>query len=295
MTTKYRNYGFFSSFGDNYYIPDNYPTSPGLQPAGHDTGGATDIDFRRFDTAYPDSDGPKQVGSVYPVAAFGHYNAVSRYSEWNREFQEMLATDPNGSAVPAFQTVRLMHDHTQGLSAGQHTPRAEVADNDYGVAQLVEAVSKSKIWDSTAIFIIEDDAQDGPDHVDCHRSTCYVISPYIKKNSVDHTFYNTDSVLHTMELLLGVPPMNQYDAIASPILDFDTTAGNSSIYTPILPGCRHPERTGPHQPEERVSAAGKPVRQNGLCPPGQRSCRPAERDYLEERQGRPLPDARPAP
>ena len=235
LTTKYRNYGFFSSFGDNVYIPDNYPSSPGLQPAGHDNGGITDIDFRRFDTAYADSEGPQQVGSPYPVATYGHYNTVSRFTEWNREFQKALKADPTGNQVAAFQTIRLMHDHTQGLSPGQHTPRAEVADNDYGVGQLVEAVSKSPIWDSTAIFVIEDDAQDGPDHVDAHRSTCYVISPFIKQNSVDHTFYNTDSVLHTMELLLGLPPMNQYDAVATPFGDFDTTASNGAPYVPTLP------------------------------------------------------------
>ena len=86
--------------------------------------------------------------------------------------------------------------------------------------------------------MIEDDAQDGPDHVDAHRSTCYVISPYIKRASVDHTFYNTDSVLKTMELLLNIPPMNQYDAIATPILDFDTStpaAMNRGVYTATLP------------------------------------------------------------
>ena len=239
LTRKYRNYGFFSTFGDNYYIPDNYPAAIGLQPAGHDRGGITDIDFRRFDTAYADSDGPQQIGSLYPVATYGHYNAPSRFSEWNREFQESLTADPTGNDVAAFQTIRLMHDHTQGLSPNKHTPRAEVADNDYGVGQLVEAVSKSPIWDSTAIFVIEDDAQDGPDHVDAHRSTCYVISPYVKKNSVDHTFYNTDSVLHSMEQLLDIPAMNQYDAVATPIGDFDTTASNGGAYAAAAAQCRH--------------------------------------------------------
>ena len=235
LTHRLRNYGFFSTFGDNVAIPDNYPAAPGLQPAGHDLGGITDIDFRRFDTAYADSDGPQQIGSLYPVPTYGHYNAPSRFSEWNREFREALAADPTGNGVAAFQTIRLMHDHTQGLSPNKHTPRAEVADNDYGIGQLVEAVSHSALWNNTAIFIIEDDAQDGPDHVDCHRSTCYVISPFIKKNSVDHTFYNTDSVLHSMEQLLGIPPMNQYDAVATPIGDFDTTASNGVPYAATLP------------------------------------------------------------
>lgn len=236
LTTKYRNYGFFAVFGDNKLIPDNYPADIGLQPAGHDGGGVTDIDFRRYDASYADSEGPQAIGSLYPLATYGHYNMPSRFTEWNREFQQFLTADATGNTVPALQTVRFMHDHTQGMSAGRHTPRAEVADNDYSVGQLVEAVSKSAIWNSTAIFVIEDDAQDGPDHVDAHRSTCYVISPYITKNSVDHTFYNTDSVLKTMELLLGMPPMNQYDAIATPILDFaKTPATNGGTYTATLP------------------------------------------------------------
>ena len=236
LTTKYRNYGFFALFGNNSSTPDNYPADAGLQPAGHDLGGVTDIDFRRYDASYADSDGPQIISSPYPLAAYGHYNTPSRYSEWNREFQQYLTADPTGNSVPVFQTVRLMHDHTQGLSAGKHTPRAEVADNDYGVGQLVEAVSKSAIWGSTAIFIIEDDSQDGPDHVDSHRSTCYVISPYITKNSVDHTFYNTDSVLKTMEDLMGIPPLCLYDATATPIQAFSKSSeGNLGVFTATLP------------------------------------------------------------
>ncbi len=236
LTSKYRNYGFFALFGDNKATPDNYPTDLGLRPAGHDGGGITDIDFRRYDAAYADSEGPMQAGSLYPTATYGHYAMPSRFSEWNREFKQMLAADPAGNSVPAFETVRFMHDHTQGLSAGRHTPQAEVADNDYAVGQFVDAISHSAIWNSTAVFVIEDDAQDGPDHVDAHRSTCYVISPFIKRASVDHTFYNTDSVLKTMELLLNIPPMNQYDAIATSILDFgaDATA-NPEPYVATLP------------------------------------------------------------
>ena len=246
LSNQYRNYGFFALFGDNVNTPDNYPTDLGLRPAGHDGGGITDIDFREYDATYADSDGPAAVGSPYPRTTYGHYAAPSRFTEWNREFQEMLTADPSGNTVPAFETVRFMHDHTQGVSVvrdsngkyvrSNHLPTAEVADNDYGIGQFVDAISHSKIWDSTAIFVIEDDAQDGPDHVDCHRSTCYVISPYIKQSSVDHTFYNTDSVLKTMELLLNIPPMNQYDAIANPILDFAASSGaNSGVYTATSP------------------------------------------------------------
>jgi YVTN family beta-propeller protein len=249
----YRNYGFFYSFGQARtnapVIPDNYPASTGLQPAGHDLQGKSDWDYRRYDNDYPGSDASityfNQLKATDPATAakclysltqYGKYNMPSRFSEWNREFQQMIALDPvNGTGVPNFMTVRFNHDHTQGLTTGKHTPRSEVADNDYAVGQLVDAVSKSPVWNSTAIFVIEDDCQDGPDHVDCHRSVCFVISPYIKANSVDHTFYNTDSVLKTMELLLGVPPMSQYDATANPILDWDTAPNNNAAFSATLP------------------------------------------------------------
>ena len=253
LTSKFRNYGFFTTFGvasgTTPLLPDNYPTAVGLLPPGHDLAGNTDFDFRRFDTDYADSDAPQiyhdqllaagdttgAARALYALPTYGTHNAPSRFSEFKTEFSQMLANDPTGSSVPAFMTVRFMKDHTAGVSAGIHTPRAEVSDNDYGVGQFVDLLSHSAIWNNTAIFVIEDDAQDGQDHVDAHRSTCYVLSPYIKANSVDHTFYNTDSVLKTMELLLGLPPMSQYDAIANPILDFDNTNSNSAVYNAILP------------------------------------------------------------
>ena len=298
-------------------VPDNYPGPVGLQPGGYIAPGAggaaadfskagvSDVNFREFDTAYADSDAPSQIGSLYPKPVFGQYDEPSRFSEWNREFQLMLQqghadnagnpSSPVDEHVPQFMTVRLMHDHTQGVSSGNHTPAAEVADNDYGVAQLVQAVSQSPIWKSTAIFIVEDDAQDGPDHVDCHRSTAYVISPFIKQGSVDHTFYNTDSMLHTMELLMGLPPLSQYDAVATPILDFDTAPNNSAPFTPLMPSrlvtqtARIPEQAQPAVQACRDDAG------HGLHPGGQGPGPAAEPGRLAERQGRRLRDARPAP
>ncbi len=215
-------------------IPDNYPASAGIQTAGHDLGGISDFDYRRYDYQLPDSDGPPGYACLYSLATYGHYNMPSRYSEWKREFDEMLAQDPTGNSVPAFMTVRFNHDHTQGYIPGNFSPQAEVADNDYAVGQLVEAISKSPIRQDTAIFVVEDDSQDGPDHVDAHRSTTYVISPYIKQGYVDHTFYNTDSVLKTMEMLLGVLPLTQYDAVANPILGpFDKTSTNTAPFNAV--------------------------------------------------------------
>ena len=234
----FRNYGIYVNGGVPDLSPDNYPAEPGIQPGGHYTGGAldpavngrTDIDFRKFDTNYADSDAPTSGGNnkPYPLATYGKFHAPNRFQEWNREFQGMLST----SSVPNLEMIKFMSDHTNGYSKGQPTPVNHVADNDYGVAELVQAVSHSPIWDSTAIFIVEDDAQDGPDHIDCHRSTCYVISPYVRPGTVDHGFHNTDSVLHSIELLLNLPPLSQYDAYAPSFgTDFDATATNGSPYT----------------------------------------------------------------
>lgn len=232
----YRNYGFMLSFGvtdghGNVIMPDNYPAVTSIQPPGHDLAGNTDWDFRRYDASYADSDAPTNYGCAYPTTVYGKYSAPSRYSEWVREFGEMLAKDRTGNSVPAFMTVRFMHDHTQGPSSGVHTPAAEVADNDYAVGQLVEAVSHSPIWESTAIFVVEDDSQDGPDHVDAHRQTAFVISPWIKRSSIDHEFHNTTGIIKTMELILGAGPLTSYDAVGNPILDWDTKPSNNAPYT----------------------------------------------------------------
>jgi YVTN family beta-propeller protein len=239
-----RNYGFMLSFNDRIsglgFNPDNYPAFPGLQPPGHDLSGISDIDFRRFDLDYPDSDAPaalaKQSGNagvLYKKSAYGKYNAVSRFTEWNREFQMMLSSTPDGSSVPQLTMIRLGNDHTQGASAGKHTPRSYVADNDYALGEIVQSISHSSIWNNSAIFIIEDDAQSGADHVDAHRTIGFVVSPFIKQASVDHHFHNTDSMLKTMELLLGLPPMSQYDAVADPILDWTHASENSAPYDAI--------------------------------------------------------------
>ncbi len=138
---------------------------------------------------------------------------TTRFYQWKREFDSLLAKN----AVPRFNSLRFINDHTEGLRFGRPTPFAHVADNDLAVGMFVEYLSKSPIWKETAIFIVEDDAQNGPDHVDAHRSTAYVISPYTKRNYTDHTMYSTSSMLRTMELILGLPPMSQYDAAAMPM------------------------------------------------------------------------------
>lgn len=136
-----------------------------------------------------------------------------RYRIWEKDFDSLVANN----AVPRLSTMRMLSDHTEGTVAGRPTPFAHVADNDLAVGKLVEHISKSPIWENTVIFIVEDDAQNGPDHVDAHRTTAYLAGGYVKRQYVDHTLYSTSSMIRTIELILGLPPMTQYDAAAVPM------------------------------------------------------------------------------
>jgi DNA-binding beta-propeller fold protein YncE len=135
---------------------------------------------------------------------------TTRFFQWKREFDSLLLVNQ----VPQFSSLRFINDHTEGQRSGSPTVFAHVADNDWAVGLFIEHLSKSKIWNQSVVFIVEDDAQNGADHVDAHRSTAYVAGGLVKRNFVDHTMYSTSSVLRTMELILGLPPMSQYDAAA---------------------------------------------------------------------------------
>jgi YVTN family beta-propeller protein len=144
-----------------------------------------------------------------------------------REFREYEKNDN----LPRFIVMSLPEDHTTGTTPGTFTPRACVASNDLALGRLVEAVSKSKYWPKIAIFVIEDDAQNGPDHVDAHRTVGLVISPYTKRHFVDSTQYQTVSMIRTLELILGLPPLSQYDAAARPMFHAFTDKANLTPYT----------------------------------------------------------------
>jgi hypothetical protein len=163
----------------------------------------TDIYFRGFDNAFPDT---------------------WRWEEWNREFQAYVAA----GNLPSLSLVRFMHDHTGNFcpkpytaascpAAALNTPELQTADNDYAVGKLMETVANSPYADSTLIFVIEDDAQAGEDHVDAHRTTAYVVGPYLKQRQVISTHYNTVNFLRTMEEILGIAPLNLNDAHQSPM------------------------------------------------------------------------------
>ncbi len=143
--------------------------------------------------------------------------------------EEFREYEKNGD-LPGFIVMSLGEDHTQGTSPGAPTPQACVASNDLALGRLVEEVSKSKYWPEIAIFVIEDDAQNGPDHVDAHRTVGLVISPYCRRNHLDSTQYSTCSMIRTMELILGLPPLSQFDAAATPMFESFEVKPNLAAY-----------------------------------------------------------------
>lgn len=181
---SYRSYGEFIKNGET---PDEPSTTKVKALQGH-----FDPKFRGYDLAYPD---------------------VKRADR----FLEELAGFEKGGDLPNLIVLRLPNDHTSGTRPGTPTVTAMVADNDLALGRVVEGLSKSRFWPRMAIFVVEDDAQNGSDHVDAHRTVALAISPYIKKRSVDSAMYSTSSMLRTIELILGLEPMTQFDAAARPM------------------------------------------------------------------------------
>ena len=169
----------------------------------------TDVYFRGFDPAFPD-----------------YY----RFKEWERDFDTNYAK----GGLPNLSLVRFMHDHTGNFGIaidGVNTPDRDVADNDYAVGLLVQKIANSPVYkNNTLIFVVEDDAQDGGDHVDSHRSTAYVAGAYVK-NSLVSKAYTTLDFIRTMEEVLGLPPMNLNDALATPMEDIFNSTPNDWSFT----------------------------------------------------------------
>jgi YVTN family beta-propeller protein len=153
-----------------------------------------------------------------------------RADAWIKDFDSLLAIH----AVPQLNTIRVSDDHTSGQQRGAFSPRAAVADNDLALGRIIEHLSHSPLWKESVVFILEDDAQDGPDHVDAHRSPAYIIGPYVKRNAAVHRMYSTSGMLRTIELILGLPPMSQYDAGATPMYECFTAQPDMTPYT-LLP------------------------------------------------------------
>lgn len=166
------------------------------------------------------------------------FSDLKRYKIWEKDFDSLV----NINKVPQLSLMRLPNDHTMGTRPGAYTPIAYVARNDYALGKIVDHISHSKIWKESIIFVLEDDAQNGPDHVDAHRSVLLVIGPNVKRHFADHTLYTTSGVLKTIELILGLPPMTQYDLSANPIVHSITDTANFSPYIAAKPQVSLTER-----------------------------------------------------
>ncbi|HEV8081882.1 MAG TPA: bifunctional YncE family protein/alkaline phosphatase family protein [Chitinophagaceae bacterium] len=151
---------------------------------------------------------------------------TTRVGQWKRDFDSLVSVN----ALPQLNTLRIINDHTEGLRKGRPTPFAHTADNDLAVGMFIDYLSKSPVWKESVVFILEDDAQDGPDHVDAHRSPVYIAGPFVKRNFIDHTPYTTTGVLRTIELILGLPPMSQYDAAATPLWRCFTSTPDETVF-----------------------------------------------------------------
>lgn len=236
----------------NDFLEKTWPTSYGGRGGGFDAEGNREIanningfiwdHCKRKDISYRSYGefGSKEKANI--KALEGHMAAnfkgwdmqtpdTTRLRQWKEDFDSLLAINQ----VPQFNTVRFGNDHTEGMRKGGLTPYAYMADNDYAVGLFLEHLSASPLWSQSLVLIVEDDAQNGADHVDAHRSTGYIVGPYVKRNFVDHTMYSTSSFLRTIELVLGMPPMTQYDAAATSLWRSFTAVPNFNPFKAILP------------------------------------------------------------
>ncbi len=199
------------------------------RPAGGyiwDRCAAAGVSYRSYGEFVSNAERADQPATTRVAALQGHFDPLYRsydldYLDAHRvdRFLVELAEFEKSGQVPQFIVLRLPNDHTYGTRPGKPTPTAMVAENDLALGRFVEAISNSSFWPETAIFVVEDDAQNGSDHVDAHRTVALVISPYVKRGAVDSSMYSTSSMLRTMELILGLDPMSQFDAAARPMID----------------------------------------------------------------------------
>jgi phosphoesterase family protein len=218
-------------WGQGYDGDDKHDHPIGVPASGFiwDLARAAGVNYRDYGEWCVDSKQEPGMTRAFVSGLKGHYDPRyldtigattdrHRIEEWEREFREF---EKRGD-LPQLTVMHLPNDHTMGTRPGRPTPRAMVADNDAALGRLVETVSHSRFWPQTAVFVLEDDAQDGPDHVDAHRSTLFVISPYVKHGLVEHAHFSTVSVLKTIEQLLGLGSLTYFDDRApSLLMDFD--------------------------------------------------------------------------
>ncbi len=197
------------------------------QPAGGylwDKAAEKGVSYRSYGEFIRDGKTPNDPGTTAVKALEGHFDPMYRsfdmdYPDVKRadRFLHELAQFEKAGAMPRLAIVKLPNDHTAGTAPGKHTVTACVGDNDLALGRIVEGLSKTQFWKQMAIFVVEDDAQNGSDHVDAHRTVALAISPFTRRKGVDSTLYSTSSMLRTMELILGLEPMSQFDASARPM------------------------------------------------------------------------------
>jgi YVTN family beta-propeller protein len=168
--------------------------------------------------------------------------------------EDLKKAEESGGELPRFTIMSMGENHTKGATVGAFIPEACVASNDIGLAKIVEAATRSKFWKEMAIFVIEDDAQNGPDHVDAHRTVGLVISPFCKLGVVDSTLYTTASMVRTMELILGLPPLTQYDAGATPMFNCFAKTATMRPYNPLTPNVNLTAKNTAKTPYAKESA-----------------------------------------
>jgi YVTN family beta-propeller protein len=182
-------------------------------------------------TNYTTIEGVKNILSqTYPSYGNHEFSDAMRADALIKELHDFEALP--GNQLPELMIVALPNDHTAGIRPGSPTPRAMIADNDYALGRIVEAFTKSRFWDNTVIFVVEDDSQSGWDHVSAYRTVAMVISPYSRLKKTIHTYYTQPSMVRSIEQILGLPPMNIQDAIANTMAD---CFGNKPDKTPYLP------------------------------------------------------------
>ncbi len=236
----------------NDYLEKTWPTSYGGRGGSYDAEGMREIannkggfiwdHCKRNGVSYRSYGefGSKEKANI--AALKGHMSPTyegwnmavkdtTRFYQWKKEFDSLLSINQ----VPQFNSLRFGNDHTEGLRKGRPTPYAHVADNDFAVGLFLDHLSHSTIWKQSVVLIVEDDAQNGADHVDAHRSTAYLAGGYVKRNYIDHTMYSSSSFLRTIELILGMPPMTQFDAAATPLWRCFSPVPNTKPFTALMP------------------------------------------------------------
>jgi hypothetical protein len=243
-----------------------YPSEAALLDIARPSGGyvwdkaaAKGVSYRSYGEFVANGHTPADPATTSVKALEGHFDPFFRsfdmdYSDAKRadRFLEELAGFEKAGEMPRLVIMRLPNDHTSGTSPGKWTVTACLGDNDLALGRVIEGLSKSRFWPRMAIFVVEDDAQNGSDHVDAHRTVALAISPYIKRHSVDSTLYSTSSMLRTIELVLGLEPMSQFDAAARPMF---ASFAREPDFRPYLHRPARVDLNARNSPREPMAAA----------------------------------------